>query len=80
MRLAPSANCGDGAVLLPGLCNERNLKSGKASSIRNIENFMTALRSLKSNVYFSLPISARDVVITKSNLMGSCVRRKAINI
>ncbi len=29
-----------------GLCIERNLKSGKASSTRNIENFMTALRSL----------------------------------
>ena len=29
-----------------GLCIERNLKSGKASSTRKIENFMTALRSL----------------------------------
>jgi AcrR family transcriptional regulator len=29
-----------------GLCIERNLKSGKASSTRNIDNFMTALRSL----------------------------------
>jgi len=29
-----------------GLCIERNLKSGKASSPRKIENFMTALRSL----------------------------------
>src|SRR5271155_4521232 len=29
-----------------GLCIERNLKSGKASSTRRIENFMTALRSL----------------------------------
>jgi len=29
-----------------GLCIERNLKSGKTSSNRNIENFMTALRSL----------------------------------
>jgi hypothetical protein len=29
-----------------GLCIERNLKSGKPSSTRKIENFMTALRSL----------------------------------
>jgi TetR/AcrR family transcriptional regulator, copper-responsive repressor len=29
-----------------GLCIERNLKSGKASSARKIENFMTALRNL----------------------------------
>jgi AcrR family transcriptional regulator len=29
-----------------GLCIERNLKSGKASSTRNIETFMTALRNL----------------------------------
>jgi TetR/AcrR family transcriptional regulator, copper-responsive repressor len=29
-----------------GLCIERNLKSGKASSTRKIENFMTALRRL----------------------------------
>jgi AcrR family transcriptional regulator len=29
-----------------GLCIERNLKSGKASSTHKIENFMTALRSL----------------------------------
>jgi len=29
-----------------GLCIERNLKSGKASSTRKIENFMTAVRSL----------------------------------
>jgi TetR/AcrR family transcriptional regulator, copper-responsive repressor len=29
-----------------GLCIERNLKSGKTSSTRKIENFMTALRSL----------------------------------
>jgi hypothetical protein len=28
-----------------GLCIERNLKSGKASSTRNIDNFTTALRS-----------------------------------
>jgi TetR/AcrR family transcriptional regulator, copper-responsive repressor len=29
-----------------GLCIESNLKSGKSSSNRKIENFMTALRSL----------------------------------
>jgi TetR/AcrR family transcriptional regulator, copper-responsive repressor len=29
-----------------GLCIERNLKSGRASSTRKIENFMTALRGL----------------------------------
>jgi AcrR family transcriptional regulator len=29
-----------------GLCIERNLKSGKASSTRKIENFITALRGL----------------------------------
>jgi TetR/AcrR family transcriptional regulator, copper-responsive repressor len=29
-----------------GLCIERNLKSGKGSSTRKIENFMTALRRL----------------------------------
>ena len=29
-----------------GLCIERNLKSGKASSIRKIDNFITALRNL----------------------------------
>jgi hypothetical protein len=29
-----------------GLCIERNLKSGNATSARKVENFMTALRSL----------------------------------
>jgi hypothetical protein len=29
-----------------GLCIESNLKSGKTSSNRKIDNFMTALRSL----------------------------------
>jgi hypothetical protein len=29
-----------------GLCIERNLKSGKASSTRKVENFMKALRGL----------------------------------
>jgi hypothetical protein len=32
-----------------GLCIERNLKSGKASWTRKIENFMTALRGLQGN-------------------------------
>jgi hypothetical protein len=31
-----------------GLCIERNLRSGKASSTRKIENLMTALRNLQS--------------------------------
>jgi hypothetical protein len=31
-----------------GLCIERNLKSGKGSSIRKIETFMAVLRSLCS--------------------------------
>ena len=39
-------NCGDGAVLLLRVCIERNLKSGKASLTRKIENFMKALRGL----------------------------------
>src|ERR1700758_5091936 len=45
-KMAPSAIA---EIVLPffsGLCIERNLKSGKASSTRKIENFMTALRSL----------------------------------
>ncbi len=46
-KMAPSAIAE--VVLLSffsGLCIERNLKSGKASSTRKIGNFMTALRSL----------------------------------
>ena len=45
-RMAPSAIAEVVLSFFSGLCIERNLKSGKASSIRKIENFMTALRSL----------------------------------
>jgi TetR/AcrR family transcriptional regulator, copper-responsive repressor len=45
-RMAPSAVAEVTLSFFSGLCIERNLKSGKASSIRKIENFMTALRSL----------------------------------
>ena len=44
-RMAPSA-IAELVLSSCGLCIERNLKSGKASSTRKIENFMTALRSL----------------------------------
>src|SRR6202142_1354065 len=45
-RLAPSAIAEMVLSFFSGLCIERNLKSGKASSNRKIENFLTALRSL----------------------------------
>src|SRR5271163_1223180 len=45
-RMAPSAIAEMVLSFFSGLCIERNLKSGKASSPRKIENFMTALRSL----------------------------------
>jgi TetR/AcrR family transcriptional regulator, copper-responsive repressor len=45
-RMAPSAIAEMVLSFFSGLCIERNLRSGKASSTRNIENFMTALRSL----------------------------------
>jgi AcrR family transcriptional regulator len=45
-RMAPSAIAEVVVSFFSGLCIERNLKSGKASSTRKIENFMTALRSL----------------------------------
>jgi AcrR family transcriptional regulator len=45
-KLAPSAIAQMVLSFFSGLCIERNLKSGKASSTRKIENFMTALRSL----------------------------------
>jgi AcrR family transcriptional regulator len=45
-KLAPSAIAEMVLSFFSGLCIERNLKSGKASSTRKIENFMTALRSL----------------------------------
>jgi AcrR family transcriptional regulator len=45
-RMAPSAIAEMVLSFFSGLCIESNLKSGKASSTRKIENFMTALRSL----------------------------------
>jgi TetR/AcrR family transcriptional regulator, copper-responsive repressor len=45
-RMAPSAIAEMVLSFFSGLCIERNLKSGKASATRKIENFMTALRSL----------------------------------
>ena len=45
-RMAPSAIAEMVLSFFSGLCIERNLKSGSASSTRKIENFMTALRSL----------------------------------
>src|ERR1700724_520226 len=45
-KLAPSAIAEMVLSFFSGLCIERNLKSGKTSSTRKIENFMTALRSL----------------------------------
>jgi hypothetical protein len=43
-RMTPSATAEMVLSFFSGLCIERNLKSGKASSTREIENFMTALR------------------------------------
>jgi AcrR family transcriptional regulator len=45
-KMAPSAIAEMALSFFSGLCIERNLKSGQASSIRKIENFMTALRRL----------------------------------
>ena len=45
-NMPPSAIAEVVLSFFSGLCIERNLKSGKASSIRKIGNFMTALRSL----------------------------------
>jgi TetR/AcrR family transcriptional regulator, copper-responsive repressor len=44
--MAPSAIAEVVLSFFSGLCIERNLKYGKASSTRKIENFMKALRSL----------------------------------
>ena len=44
--MAPSAIAEMVLSFFSGLCIERNLKSGKTSSSRKIENFMTALRTL----------------------------------
>jgi TetR/AcrR family transcriptional regulator, copper-responsive repressor len=46
LKMAPSAIAEMVLSFFSGLCIERNLKSGKTSSTRKIENFMTALRSL----------------------------------
>ena len=45
-KMAPSAIAEMVLSYFSGLCIERNLKSGKSSSSRKIESFMTALRSL----------------------------------
>jgi TetR/AcrR family transcriptional regulator, copper-responsive repressor len=45
-RMAPSAIAEMVLSFFSGLCIERNLKSGKVSSTRTIENFMAALRTL----------------------------------
>jgi TetR/AcrR family transcriptional regulator, copper-responsive repressor len=45
-RMPPSAIAEMVLSFFSGLCIERNLKSGKTSSTRKIENFMSALRSL----------------------------------
>src|ERR1700751_1865871 len=45
-KMAPSAIAEMVLSFFSGLCIERNLKSGKTSSTRKIENFMTALRNL----------------------------------
>jgi TetR/AcrR family transcriptional regulator, copper-responsive repressor len=45
-KMAPSAIAEIVLSFFSGLCVERNLKSGKASSTRKIESFMTALRGL----------------------------------
>ena len=44
--MAPSAIAEIVLSFFSGVCIERNLKLGKASSTRKIENFMTAVRSL----------------------------------
>src|SRR6201998_1691809 len=45
-EMAPSAIAEMVLSFFSGLCIESNLKAGKSSSTRKIENFMTALRSL----------------------------------
>jgi AcrR family transcriptional regulator len=45
-KMNPSAIAEMVLSFFSGLCIERNLKSGKASSARKIENFMAALRNL----------------------------------
>jgi hypothetical protein len=41
-KMVPSAIAEMALSFFSGLCNKRNLKSGKASSTRKSENFMTA--------------------------------------
>src|ERR1700745_1330067 len=45
-RMAPSAIAEMVLSFFSGLCIEHNLKSGRTSSTRKIDNFLTALRSL----------------------------------
>jgi TetR/AcrR family transcriptional regulator, copper-responsive repressor len=45
-RMAPSAIAEMVVSFFSGLCIERNFTSGKTSSNRKIESFMTAVRSL----------------------------------
>ena len=45
-RMSPSAIAEMVLSFFSGLCIERNLKSGRSSSARKVENFMTALRNL----------------------------------
>jgi AcrR family transcriptional regulator len=45
-KMAPSAIAEMVLSFFSGLCIERNLKSGKASSTRKVENFMAALQNL----------------------------------
>jgi TetR/AcrR family transcriptional regulator, copper-responsive repressor len=45
-RMDPSAIAEMVLSFFSGLCIERNLKSGRASSARTVENFMAALRNL----------------------------------
>ena len=45
-KMAPSAIAEMMLSFFSGLCIEHNLKSGKTSSTRKIDNFLTALRSL----------------------------------
>ena len=45
-KMAPSAIAEIVLSFFSGLCIERNLKSGKASATRKVENFMAALQNL----------------------------------
>jgi hypothetical protein len=67
--MAPSAIAEMGLSFFSGLCIERNLKSGKGSSTRKIENFMTALRSSS--------FTASRWSVTTRNGMADLRRHKA---